>query len=165
MRAAVENVVGAAAGVVVVVALARRRPACRKLTCTVSMPPSRHCSQLHSSMTLDSARRSGAACVQGNERRRRLQLRGPHVGPDDAACLMGGVGRDAHAVLEVARGRLGWHVDALRRGIELPTVVNAAQAVFFVTSPEQVDAPVRAGGIDDANRAVGGAKGDEVFPE
>ena len=44
----------------------------------------------------------GRCLRPGKQRRRRLQLRRPHVGPDDAARLMGRVGRDAHAVLEVA---------------------------------------------------------------
>src|SRR6266567_4450461 len=45
-------------------------------------------------------------------RERRLLSPGPHVGPDDSVALATGIGHGPDLVLEIALGRLVWHIDA-----------------------------------------------------
>src|SRR5690242_17019246 len=62
----------------------------------------------------------------------RPQVRGAHIRPDDAPGFVGWIGSDAHTVAKVALGRLRWHVHALAVHIELPAVINTADAVFLI---------------------------------
>lgn len=47
--------------------------------------------------------------------------------------------------------------------IELPAVVNAADTVLLVASPEEVGSAMSATGSDDADFAIGLTKGDELL--
>ena len=124
--------------------LASAAPACRKPRWIVSMSPSSACSQLHSRMA---ARLRSALGQRGclEVRQRRRDLARAHVGPDDAAALLRR-GRPAPCTLSLKLdfGRLVRHVDAGARDVELPAVVDAAQAVLLVAAEEQAGAAVRA---------------------
>src|SRR5712691_7510157 len=73
-----------------------------------------------------------------------LQLWRAHVGPDHAAALDAGVGRDPDPVLEVALRWLGRHVDAAAIEVVFPAVVDAAQSALLVAAKEERGAAVRA---------------------
>ena len=95
----------------------------------------------------------------------RLEVGRAHVGPDNAATLLAGVGGDAHLVLEVALGGLGRHVDAVAVHVELPAVVDAAEAVLLVPAEEEAGPPVGAEVVEQANVAVGVTERDEALSE
>src|SRR5262249_29884326 len=57
------------------------------------------------------------------------------------------------------------HIDARAVHVELPAVVDAAQAAFLVACPEQVRPAVRAILFEQANLAVGVAEGNQVLTE
>src|SRR5579875_599725 len=94
-----------------------------------------------------------------------LMLLGSHIGPDDAAALDRRIGFDLDAVLHRAGRRLARQIDTSARRIELPAVIDAAQAAFLVAAEEQRRAPMRAISIDEADRAVAVAEGDEVLAQ
>ena len=68
--------------------------------------------------------------------RRRCRPRA-EIRPDDASALVRRIGRRLHFVFEVGFGGLVGHVDAVALGVELPAVIHAPQARFFVASEEQ----------------------------
>src|SRR3954466_14836690 len=90
----------------------------------------------------------------------RLELRRAHVKPDQARALLRRVCGDVDFVLEVGLRRLRRHVDAGSREVELPAVVDTAQAGLFVTAEEQAGTTMRAILRDDADVAVSVAEGD-----
>ena len=98
-------------------------------------------------------------------RKRRRDRAGAHVGPDDAIALMAAVRLDLDLVLEVALGRLRWHVDAITVHVELPAVVDAANARLLIPTEEQARAPMRAVVVDQPHGAGGVAEGDELLAE
>src|SRR5579859_1237629 len=65
-----------------------------------------------------------------------------HVDPDDASGFFGRIGRSSDFVLEVGLGWLVRHIDARAVGSELPAVVDAPDATFFVSAEEQGRAAV-----------------------
>src|SRR5205823_1088941 len=93
----------------------------------------------------DRALRGGGDHIRFDVREGRRYFTGAHVGPDDAVALDAGIGGCLDLGPEVAFGRLRRHVDALPRDIELPAVVNAAQAFFFIAAEEQRRTAVGAG--------------------
>ena len=139
---------------------------CRNDTWAVSSSPSRHCSQLASTRNLSPRRSSSGTSVNGiSGGRAGWCCRRAHIDPDHAAQLVGRIRLDADAFLEVAVGRLAGHVDALAGGVELPAVVDAAQAALLVATEEQRRAAVRTERADHADLAVGVAEGDQVFAQ
>src|SRR5947209_4576518 len=94
-----------------------------------------------------------------------LQLRRPHIGPDDPASLLARIGGMAELVLEVAFGRLIGHVHAAPSEVELPTVVDAAQAKFLVAAEEQRGPAVRTVLTQQANLPVPLAERDQVLSQ
>jgi hypothetical protein len=58
--------------------------------------------------------------------------------------------------------RVVGRLDHLARRVELPAVIDAAQAAFLVARQGQRCLAVRAALVDDAHAAVRRAKGDEV---
>ena len=133
--------------------------------CEVSMPPSRPCSQLHSWITLVTWRCACRRLRPGEFRQRRHVLHRAEIGPDDAAQLAGGIGRQAHLVLEVVFLRLVHHVDAGAGDVELPAVIDAAQPAFLVAAEIERGAAVRAQFVQQADAAVGVAERDKVLAE
>ena len=68
-------------------------------------------------------------------------------------------------VLEVVLRRLVQHVDAVAGHVELPAVIDAAQAALLVAAEVQRDAAVRAELVDQPDLAVGVAERDQVLAE
>src|SRR5690606_29785274 len=96
---------------------------------------------------------------------RGLLLRRAHVGPDDVGGFDAGVAGDLDLVaVGVALGGR-WEVDALTEDVELPAVVDAAQAVFFVAAEEEGRAAVRAVRIQESGAALGVTEGDELLAQ
>jgi hypothetical protein len=87
------------------------------------------------------------------------------VGPDQAAPLPDRVGARAQALLELVLGRLVRHVDALPVDVELPAVVDAAQAALLVAAEEQAGTAVRAELVEPAEAALAVAEGDQPLAE
>ena len=128
------------------------------------MSPSSDWNQLHSRWWTRMVSVLGQ--VQHFERgqRRRLLARA-HVGPDEARALGHLVGLGLDAVLEVLRRRHVRHVEAVAFDVELPAVIDAAQAAFLVAAEEQRGAAMRAAMLHDADAAVGVAEGDQLLAE
>ena len=97
-------------------------------------------------------------------RRRRMLLR-PHVSPDDAAQLHGGVGGGGHLGREVAVGGFVHHVGALAVDVEFPAVIHAAQAAFLVASQPQRRQPVGTQFFQQADASVGVAESDQLLAQ
>ena len=87
-----------------------------------------------------------------------------HVDPDDAGALHDLVGLGLDLLLE-ARRRQARHVDAVAGDVELPAVVDAADAAFLVAAEEQRRAAVRAAVVHDADAAGAVAKRDQLLAE
>ena len=96
--------------------------------------------------------------------RGRLLLR-PHVGPDDAADLHRGVRRDTHLAAEVILFGLVRHVHARAIHVELPAVVDAADAVLLVPAQPERRKAVGAPLAHQAYAAGRVAEGNEVLTE
>ena len=77
----------------------------------------------------------------------------------------GRIGGDADLVLEVVLLRLVHHVDAGAGDVELPAVIDAAQAAFLVAPEVQRGATVRAEFVDQADAAFAVAERDQVLAE
>ena len=135
----------------------------RMVKCEVSMPPSSACSQLRRLHHLaDGAMRLGRLHpVEPGQRG--LPALGAHIGPDDAALLVGGIGLHLDLVAELAR--LVHLLDALAGDVVFPAVIDAAQPVLLVAAEPQRRAAMRAELVDHADLAVGGAEGDEVLAQ
>ncbi len=86
-----------------------------------------------------------------------------HIGPDHVAPFAHRIGLDADQVLGVEVGIGGRHVDASAVGIELPAVIDAADAAFLVATEPEVGAAVRAVLIDDADDAAAIAEGQQFL--
>ena len=89
------------------------------------MPPSRACSQLHSSITFDTWRCVAGICVHSNSGSGGMFSR-PHISPDDPTQFDGGVGCGAHFMGETAIRRLVHLVDTGAGHVELPAVIDTA---------------------------------------
>ena len=101
--------------------------------------------------------------LERRQRRRHLAL--AHVDPDDAALLgdLVGLGLDAVGeALVLGQVRL---VEAVAFDVELPAVIDAAQAAFLVAAEEHRGAAVRAAVIEDADAALGVAEGDQLLAQ
>jgi hypothetical protein len=88
---------------------------------------------------------------------------GPHINPDQAAVEGCRISRDVDLLFKAALGRFGRHVDAVAGDIKFPAVVDAADAALFVASEVEGGAAMRAVSLDDANFAIGIAKGDQIL--
>ena len=64
---------------------------------------------------------------------------------------------------EVLVRRQVGHLQAIAGGVELPAVIDAAQAALFIATEEQRGAAVRAAMIEDADAARAVAEGDQPF--
>ena len=70
-----------------------------------------------------------------------------------------------HLGLEIGLGWLVGHVDAVAADVELPAVVDAANALFLVATEEQRRAAMRAVVRDQPELAGRDAKGDQVLTQ
>ena len=77
----------------------------------------------------------------------------------------GRIGGDADLVLEVQFLRLVHQVDAGAGDVELPAMIDAAQAAFLVAPEIQRDAAMRAEFVEQADAALAVAEGDQVLAE
>ena len=100
--------------------------------------------------------------LEGRQRRR-LSARS-HVDPHHAGALDHLVGPRLHLLLEAGR-RQARHVDAIAGDVELPAVIDAAQAAFFVAAEEQRRAAMRAAMVHHADPACAVAKGDQLLAQ
>ena len=96
--------------------------------------------------------------------RRRLCAR-PHVRPDHTGCLLARVGRRPDLLLERAHLRLVRHVDAAARDVELPPVVDAAQAVVLVPAEVERRPAVRAALRKQAHASGRVPEDDEILAQ
>src|SRR6185312_7108337 len=92
----------------------------------------------------------------GNEQRlehrhRRCFRARPHVDPDETSLLPHLVSFGADLLLEVLRGRHVRHFEAAAFDVELPAVIDAADAILLVAAQEQRSATMRALMIEDAD--------------
>ena len=74
---------------------------------------------------------------------RRLQLRWSHVDPDNATDFHRWVGRGTDFILEMQFFGFVHHVDTAALNVELPAVVDTAQATLFIAAKKQRYAPMR----------------------
>src|SRR5271165_513532 len=96
-------------------------------------------------------------------RRRRHLVARSHIGPDHPAYLGRRIGGQADLVTE--RLRLVHLLDAIAFDVELPAVIDAAQAGFLVASEPQGGAAMRAKLLDEPDAALAVAKTDELLAE
>ena len=88
-----------------------------------------------------------------------------HIGPNDAAFFNRRIGFDLHFGLQRrARGFRG-HIHAIAMAIKFPTMIDTAQAAFFIAAKEHGRAPMRAMGIDKTNLALAVFEGDQIFAQ
>ena len=103
--------------------------------------------------------------VEDLECRQRRGLRArPHVDPHDTGTLHHLVGLGLHLLLE-ARRRQARHVDAVARNVELPAVIDAADALLLVAPEEERRAAMRTTVVHHAGAAGAVAKRDELLAE
>ena len=109
----------------------------------------------------------GVGHVEDLERRQRRHLFGalPHIDPHHAGALDRRVGLGADLVLEVLQRLHVRHVKAAAGHLEFPTVIDTADAAFFVAAEKQRGAAVRATMIHDADPAGIIAKRDQLLAE
>jgi hypothetical protein len=86
-----------------------------------------------------------------------------HIGPDHVAPFPHRIGLDPDQVLGVEVGIGGRHVDAAAVGVELPAVIDAADAAFLVTPHPEIGAAVRTILIDHADHAACVAEGEQLL--
>src|SRR5216684_1316156 len=86
-----------------------------------------------------------------------------HIGPDHPADLGRRIGCQMDLVAELLR--LVHLIDAIAVDVELPTVIDAAQAGFLVASEPQRGTAVRTKLVDEADPAFAVAKTDELLAE
>ena len=91
----------------------------------------------------------------------RLVLGGAHIGPDQPAALDARIGLGLHARLQIVVARLARQVDAVAVDVELPAVIDAAEAALFIAAEEQRRGAVRAVLVEQADAALAVAEHDE----
>src|SRR5262249_41644753 len=88
-----------------------------------------------------------------------------HVGPENAAKLDDGIRGRADLPRELMLVGLVHHVDALAVGVELPAVIDAAQAAGLVPAEEERHAPGRAKLAEQSDATRRAAEGDQRLAE
>src|SRR5262245_14277864 len=84
---------------------------------------------------------------------RRLQRRWSHVGPDNAADFYRRIGHGTNLILEMQFFGLVHHIDTAALSVELPAVVDTAQATLFIAAKEQRHPPMRTILIEQSDTA------------
>ena len=85
------------------------------------------------------------------------------ISPDHAAAFDGRKGSRFHIGFDAIPVRGVRQIDAIAVHVELPAVIDAADAALLIAAPEQVGAPVRAVGIQNAHAAVAVAERNQIF--
>ena len=98
-------------------------------------------------------------------RHRRRRRPRSQVRPDESAALHTGIGHGPDLLLEVALRRLDGHVDAAAAHVELPAMIDTAQALGFVAAVEEAGAAMRAAVLDQAHGPRRDAERDEVLAQ
>src|SRR5262245_61031038 len=96
---------------------------------------------------------------------RRGLLGGTHVYPDNTGAFGHLVRLGPHLLFEILVRRNARHVDAAAGNVELPAVIDAAQAILFIACEEQRSAAVRAAMVHHADPARTVAKADQLLAE
>ena len=96
--------------------------------------------------------------------RRRLGLSAP-VGPDHAVRLEAAIRLGAHLGADVAIAGHVRRLEAAAVGVELPAVIDAAQAAVFVAREIERRAAMRAVRAEQADLALRVAEGDQILAE
>ena len=101
----------------------------------------------------------------GEFRQRRHLLGRPEVCPDDTAKFAGRISRQPHLVLELMLLRLVQLIDAGAGHVELPAVIDAAQAALLVAPEEERCASVGAELVEQPHAPAGVAERDQALAE
>ena len=113
--------------------------------------------------------RRAHARVRRRRKSRRLEvahlLRRPHIGPHEAARFARRIRFVLHAIEDEAVVRLRRHLDDVAVHVELPAVIEAAQAAVLVAGKEQRRPPVRAVFVEHADAALAVAKHHEILAQ
>ena len=135
--------------------------------CAESIAPSSTCAQLHADMHLDDAgtRIVRRAAPTPAARTRHALAGSPIQIQTKAARFTAGVGLVLHLLREPTLARLRGHFDDIAFDVDLPSVVQAAQAAFLVASQRERGPAVRTVFVDHAKAPLAVAKGDEVLAE
>lgn len=96
---------------------------------------------------------------------RRRHRAGTEIGPDEAGALHHREGASLDLVLEVLVRQHVRHVNAVAGDVELPAVVDAADAARLVAAEEQRGAAMRAAMVHHADLARAVAEGDQLLAE
>ena len=128
------------------------------------MPPSSACSQLHSSMTLETCRRLSSHLRPGEFRRRRHLVDRAEIGPHQPAQFDGRIGGEVDVLLELVLRRLVELIDAVAFDVEFPAVIDAAQPAFLVAPEKQRHPAVRAEFIHQPDPTFGVAEATRSSP-
>lgn len=88
-----------------------------------------------------------------------------HVHPHQAVAFGRAIGLGMHLVLEFLARRHVGHVHAVPSHVELPAVVDAADAAFLVAAQVERGAAMRAAVVEDADASLRVAKGDELLAQ
>src|SRR5712691_6220743 len=97
--------------------------------------------------------------------RRRLQCRWSHVDSDNATDFHRRVGRGMNLILEMQCFGLVHHVDTVALNVELPAVVDTAQATRFIAAKEQRYPPMRTVLLEQPDTTCRVTKGYQVFAQ
>src|SRR6266446_10566649 len=95
--------------------------------------------------------------------RRRHPLARSHIGPDRPAHLGRRIGGQVNLVAELLG--LVHLIETIAVDVELPAMIDAAQAGFLVASEPQRSAAVRAKLVDQTDAALAVAKADQALAQ
>ena len=98
-------------------------------------------------------------------RHRRRSFARAHIDPDHAGPLDHLVGLRVHLFAEILLRRQVRHVDAVALGVELPAVVDAANAALLVPPVEQRRAAMRAAMVHDTHATRVVAERDQLLAQ
>ena len=114
----------------------------------------------------DDLRNRHLGCRRGRPSRRLklgLCVRRAHVGPDEAAPFLGGVGKMFDLLGHAAGGWFRHHFQHVTVDVHFPAVVQAAQTTIFIASEYQRYPSVRTVLVHHANLTIGVTKNHQIF--
>ena len=126
---------------------------CRLELCAESIEPSSTCAQLHAACILTIAYWMPGTGAQAGGSNSRICLLRAHPGPDEAAAFARRIGLVLHRLQQrCAAAGLRGHLEDVAVHVELPAVVEAAQAALLVAAEDERGAAVRAVLAEHAER-------------